>query len=62
MVCYSIQDLNKNKARATIMETMNKLMKWSAIIGGMSGLMVLGVIFSTWLVIEMMALMVGITS
>ena len=44
------------------METMNKLMKWSAIIGGMSGLMVLGVIFSTWLVIEMMALMVGITS
>ena len=44
------------------MQTMNKLMKWSAIISGMSGLMVLGVIFSTWLVIEMMALMVGITS
>lgn len=43
------------------MHTANNVLKWSAFISGMTSLMVLGGIFSIWLMIEVLVLLAGIT-
>jgi len=41
-------------------QTVNYVLKWSFAISGMTALMLLGGIFAIWLLIEMLAVLVGI--
>lgn len=43
------------------MQTVNNVLKWSLVLSGMTGLLLVGGIFATWLLIEMLAVLVGIT-
>ena len=43
------------------MHTVNNVFKWSFFISGMTVLMLAGGVFSIWLLIEMLALLVGFT-
>ena len=45
----------------TPIQTVNNVLKWSFMVSGMTGLLLVGGIFSTWLLIEMLAVLVGIT-
>ena len=44
------------------MQTVNNVLKWSLMLSGMTGLLLVGGIFTTWLLIEMLAMLVGITA
>jgi hypothetical protein len=44
------------------MQTVNNVLKWSFLVSGMSGLLLAGSVFATWLLIEMLAVLVGITA
>ena len=46
----------------TPMQTINNMFKWSLMVSGMTGLLLVGGIFSTWLLIEMLAVLVGISA
>ena len=61
MVCYSEIEVTKRKQAMTLMQTVNNVLKWSFMVSGMTGLLLVGGIFATWLLIEMLAVLVGIT-
>lgn len=44
------------------MHTVNNVIKWSFAISGMTVLTLLGTIFAIWLLIEMLVVLIGITS
>lgn len=44
------------------MQTVNNVLKWSLYIGGMSGLILLSGIFTAWLMIETLVVLVDITA
>ncbi|MGB5280566.1 MAG: hypothetical protein WBO14_10345 [Gammaproteobacteria bacterium] len=44
------------------MQTVNNVLKWSFLVSVMTGLLLVGSIFATWLLIEMLAVLVGITA
>ena len=44
------------------MQTMNNVVKWSCFIGGMTGWTLLNGIFVSWLVIEILVVLVGINA
>lgn len=46
---------------ALMQTVINNVLKWSFFVSGMTGFMLLGSIFATWLLIEMLAVLVGIT-
>jgi hypothetical protein len=43
------------------MQNVNNVLKWSFMVSSMTGLLLMESIFSTWLLIEMLAVLVGIT-
>ena len=45
----------------TPMQTVNNVLKWSFMVSGITGLLLVGGIFATWILIEMLAVLVGIT-
>lgn len=44
------------------MQTANNVLKWSFVISGMTSFMLLGGIFATWLMIQMLVLLTGISA
>lgn len=44
------------------MQTMNRVLKWFAIAGGMSALALLAGVFTTWLMIETLVVLIDITA
>lgn len=62
MVSYSVIAVSKRKQAMTPMQTINNMFKWSLMVSGMTGLLLVGGIFSTWLLIEMLAVLVGISA
>ena len=61
MVCYSVIEVTKRKQAITPMQTVNNVLKWSFMVSGITGLLLVGGIFATWLLIEMLAVLAGIT-
>jgi len=45
-----------------LMQTVNNVFKWSFYLSSMTGMMILGSIFASWFVIEMLVVLVGITA
>ncbi len=44
------------------MQTMNNIFQWSCFISGMTGLTLLSGIFASWLVIEILVVLVGMNT
>lgn len=44
------------------MQVINNVFKWSFVISGVSGLMFIGGVFASWLVIQTLVLLTGITA
>lgn len=44
------------------MQTANNVLKWSVVLSGMTGMMILGGIFTTWLMIQLLVVLTGITA
>lgn len=44
------------------MHTVNNVLKWSCVVSGMTVLTILGGIFALWLLIEMLVVLIGVTS
>mgnify|MGYP001823365527 CR=1 FL=1 len=45
----------------TPMQAVNNVLKWSLMLSGMTGLLLVGGIVATWLLIEILAVVEGIT-
>ena len=46
----------------TPVQAVNNVLKWSFLVSGMTGLLLVGGIFATWLLIEILAVLAGITA
>lgn len=44
------------------MKTNNNALKWSAVLGGVTGFLVLGSIFAAWFTVQMLVLLTGLTA
>jgi uncharacterized membrane protein len=44
------------------MQTMRNVLKWTVVVGGTSGLMLLSGIFAAWLMIEALVVLVNFTA
>jgi len=44
------------------MQAVNNLFKWSFYISSATGLMIFGAIFASWLIVEILVILVGITA
>jgi len=44
------------------MQTVNNVLKWSFLVSGMSGIMLISGVFAIWLAIEMLVVLIDITA
>ena len=44
------------------MQTLNNVFNWSCFISGVTGLMLMGAVFASWLLIEVLVVLVDVTA